>query len=652
MPRAVKTKAPGAAAVPAKKAAGKKSKLYAMPEKLKEGTVLTDLIKGQWRIGASIGIGGFGEIYAACRVGEKNYDAVVKCEPHGNGPLFVEMHFYLRNAKLDDIKEFKQKHGLKSLGMPYILANGSADINGIKHRFIVMPRYGSDISKFYVENGKRLPEGTVYRLAIQMLDVYEFMHSTGYVHADLKAANILLGTGKGGGAQAYLVDFGLASHYVTGEFKPDPKKMHNGTIEYTSRDAHMGVATRRADLEILGYNLIEWLGVELPWVKEKLLAVPTKVQKAKESFMLDVSSVLKSLFPKGVPAAIADYLKYVSKLAHNEAPDYGKCRNIFLNALKQMKISNAGDLEFKLKPTSSNNNSSPEKSKGAAASKGGRSKAAALTADSSVEEVIEASDEDDDGDNMFEPEPRKKPAKPSPAIRAKQKKISPTRRPAIKVERMKPSPTSPRKRQAVHIASPSPRKRLPAVSPGVSSPSPRKRASVASPSQRSPTQKRSRTNGPSTPKPTSSALSDKRQTPGTANGLNAKINFSPSVSVRGRPGKTVVNDDLTPNPRSNKTYEFNFELDVSMDANVIVNVKRKKKVPPTTTAKSQGSSGSIGGGSGDARTPKHAAASNEGDTPVTRVNLRKVDGETGTSASSSSGRSPRTPAVTVRKYKH
>lgn len=49
---------------------------------------------------------------------------------------------------------------------------------------------------------------------------------------------MLLGFGKNGGGQAYLVDFGLASHYTTKDFKPDPKKMHNGTIEYTSRDAH------------------------------------------------------------------------------------------------------------------------------------------------------------------------------------------------------------------------------------------------------------------------------------------------------------------------------------------------------------------------------------------------------------------------------
>lgn len=73
---------------------------------------------------------------------------------------------------------------------------------------------------------------------VWQLDVYEYIHDCTYVHADLKGSNMLLGFGKNGNAQVYLVDFGLASHYTTKDFKPDPKKMHNGTIEYTSRDAH------------------------------------------------------------------------------------------------------------------------------------------------------------------------------------------------------------------------------------------------------------------------------------------------------------------------------------------------------------------------------------------------------------------------------
>lgn len=92
-----------------KKAAGRKKNGYAMPKKLPVGSALQDTAKVQWISGQSIGVGGFGEIYCACRAdakvkNAKDYPNVIKIEPHGNGPLFVEMHFYMRNAKLDDSK--------------------------------------------------------------------------------------------------------------------------------------------------------------------------------------------------------------------------------------------------------------------------------------------------------------------------------------------------------------------------------------------------------------------------------------------------------------------------------------------------------------------------------------------------------------------
>lgn len=65
------------------------------------------------------------------------------------------------------------------------------------------------------------------------------MHSKGYVHADIKGANLLLGRQKGTENQVYLVDFGLAARY-TNVPKADPRRAHNGTIEYTSRDGHEG----------------------------------------------------------------------------------------------------------------------------------------------------------------------------------------------------------------------------------------------------------------------------------------------------------------------------------------------------------------------------------------------------------------------------
>nr|XP_014094074.1 nucleosomal histone kinase 1 [Bactrocera oleae] len=628
MPRATKPKA-AADGVPKKGPAPKRNKLYAMPEKIAEGTILSDLSKAQWLIGSSIGTGGFGEIYSACRVGEKTYNYVVKCEPHGNGPLFVEMHFYMRNAKLEDIKRFQQERGLKTIGMPYMIGNGSVELNGTKHRFIVMPRYGSDISKLFLANGRRFPEETIYRLALQMLDVYEFIHSCGYVHADLKAANILLGYGKEGNSQAYLVDYGLASHYTTKEFKPDPKKMHNGTIEYTSRDAHLGVATMRADFEILGYNIIEWSGVQLPWVKNNILTVPVKVQKAKEEFMADVMHCLKTLYSKDVPGPIAEYMKYVAKLEYNEKPDYEKCRKIFSTALKTMKILNTGDLRFKI--SDNYDKSAPSTSKG----RGKLVRKPAAVMDTSVE--MFASDDDDD-DVIFE---EKKPVKKAP-----HKLKTVTNRSPKNVDsasrRIKSSPrnTTPTLRGSPEM------KTLTKLTPKVT-PARKRRSSSFSPRQatrHSPLQKKLRTtpreaaNGKSSSTPSTSSSHTTRSTPVAT---RANINFSPAISLStSRHGKTVVNDNTTPVPRTGKTYEFNFELDVSMDANVIVNVKRKKKAAATSTTNSNSAAKS----SSKLMRSNEEAPGDKRNTPVTRVKVRKLPSDDACD-------SPPTPAVTVKKSK-
>ena len=94
--------------------------------------MLTFLLRGvQWRIGSSIGLGGFGEIYAAsCLVKKGNgggggancffseEDYIVKVEPHTNGPLFVEIAFYLKviNYPLI-IKLAKPTEGLSLVGV-------------------------------------------------------------------------------------------------------------------------------------------------------------------------------------------------------------------------------------------------------------------------------------------------------------------------------------------------------------------------------------------------------------------------------------------------------------------------------------------------------------------------------------------------------
>lgn len=224
--------------------------------------------------------------------------------------------------------------------MPHFVGSGSHELEGVKHRFIVLPRYGQDIWKIYNNNGKSFPSYIAYRLTLQMLDVLEYIHSCTYVHGDLKGANMLLN----GDSQVFLVDFGLASHYTTNkEFKPDPKKMHNGTIEYTSIDAHYGVPTMRGDLEILGYNLIHWVGGTLPW--EKFLNDPVKVKDSKEKFRGNSKGLIKECAVKSDTASVVqNFLDLVYALKFNETPNYDKCKKIFLQALKTLQKPVIGSL--------------------------------------------------------------------------------------------------------------------------------------------------------------------------------------------------------------------------------------------------------------------------------------------------------------------
>lgn len=53
--------------------------------------------------------------------------------------------------------------------MSHFVGHGSHELQEIKHRFVVMPRYGKDIWSIFLENGRQLPQHTIYRIAIQMV---------------------------------------------------------------------------------------------------------------------------------------------------------------------------------------------------------------------------------------------------------------------------------------------------------------------------------------------------------------------------------------------------------------------------------------------------------------------------------------------------
>ncbi|GIY59012.1 hypothetical protein CDAR_44151 [Caerostris darwini] len=337
------------AAKPRRKAPAKGG--YKLPEPIPEGTEVTDTFKKCWKIGPKIGSGGFGTVYFASEANKKEFDYVVKVEYHDNGPLFAEMHCYHSIGKPAQLAEWVKKKKLSYLGLSPCYGFGSFEYDNSKYRFMIIERFDKDLQKLLEENGKKFPAKAVYLVGMSLINVLEYIHTAGYIHGDIKAANLLLGRKKGTENQVYLVDMGLACKYLRdGAHKkemPDPKKAHNGTPEFTSRDAHRGCFSRRSDLEILCFNLLQWLSGELPW--EKYIPNDKKVQQEKERCMEDVDEFLAELFgDENCPVGIKKLLTYVSKLSFEEEPDYTLCKKVLKDELKRIGCENDTTLEFQM----------------------------------------------------------------------------------------------------------------------------------------------------------------------------------------------------------------------------------------------------------------------------------------------------------------
>lgn len=284
--------------------------------------------------------------------------------------------------------------------MPRYIASGIHERLPCKYRFLVMQRFGEDLQKKLAENNNTFALKTAYTIASKVIDILEYIHSFGYIHADIKASNLLLGrsrapTPKGKGilesqgfhSEVWLVDFGLAEKYQNGEgkhreYEEDQRRANNGTVEFTSRDAHIGALSRRSDLEILAFNVLSWLsGGRLPWMSnlkdhkyvqeckkyymERLHELfnyafkkpgtggePSPPPKTVEEFKMPRSSGTSKfdknkLSVKSVPAGLQEFFQYVINLDFKQKPDYALLKEILS---KSMAKEGGDDGRFSFSP--------------------------------------------------------------------------------------------------------------------------------------------------------------------------------------------------------------------------------------------------------------------------------------------------------------
>lgn len=145
--------------------------------------------------------------------------------------IVTESDFYVNHASSEKIEDYKKNKELLFLGIPIILSHG---IYKSKFQYIVLPSFESDVRTLFVKNNHQMPMHTIFRLAIQMINAYEYIHACKYVHADLKGRHIMIKDG-----MAYLMDFEIATPYTIGKYERNPENEHYGSHKYCSYDAHL-----------------------------------------------------------------------------------------------------------------------------------------------------------------------------------------------------------------------------------------------------------------------------------------------------------------------------------------------------------------------------------------------------------------------------
>ncbi|VDM24781.1 unnamed protein product [Toxocara canis] len=265
--------------------------------RLKRGEV----IGKRWQVIEKLGEGGCGYVYKVKNI-KTGAKAALKAESNlilGGSVLKLEVQVLKRLAGRMHVAELLQSARKET------------------YSYMVMTLFGRSLNTLLPRSG-HTSVSTQVRVGIHILYGIKQLHEVGYVHRDVKPANLLVGRRGREARIVHLLDFGLAREYVirnSGTVKirvPRTNTLFRGTARYCSVNAHMrGEQGRPDDLWSMAYVLAEMRGV-LPWDK---LTNKNEIGQIKKNTL---DSVLFSNSPK----QLLDIATHLRSLNYYTRPDY------------------------------------------------------------------------------------------------------------------------------------------------------------------------------------------------------------------------------------------------------------------------------------------------------------------------------------------
>ena len=222
------------------------------------GIAYNSLVAGRYEIGERLGVGGMSEVYAATdqRLGR---------------PVAVK---FLR-AEVDDptarARIESEARSAAALSHPNIVnVYDAGDYEG--RPYVVMELADSRSLADVIREEGPMPADRVRSLGAQVLSALAAAHAEGFVHRDVKPANILV---REDGA-VKLADFGIAKSFSDAAAGMTAVGLVMGTPTYLSPEQASGQpATPRSDLYAMGVVLFEALTGSPPFTGDTPMAVVT-----------------------------------------------------------------------------------------------------------------------------------------------------------------------------------------------------------------------------------------------------------------------------------------------------------------------------------------------------------------------------------------
>ena len=223
----------------------------------------------RYRLIRRLGAGGFGAVYQAEHVVLKRPFAVkVLKRDLERDPQFSKR--FEREARLTA--------SLEHAHIVQVTDFGHDDRVGTW--FVMEHLRGHDLSEHIRDKGV-LDSARAVHLMRAIVDAFQYAHSKGIVHRDVKSENIFLVTDETRTDHVKVLDFGIA-RISEGEPGPDEARLTNtgavmGTVAYMAPEQALGLAIdQRTDIYALGIVLYEMVTGQVPFSATSILGVLNK----------------------------------------------------------------------------------------------------------------------------------------------------------------------------------------------------------------------------------------------------------------------------------------------------------------------------------------------------------------------------------------